>query len=46
MQRIEERNLAKSNKDYKLADSIRDELANEGIILVDTRNGTTYKVEE
>ena len=41
---IEKRNDAKKNKDYALADSIRDELAGMGITLKDTRNGTIYEV--
>ena len=45
MKKIEERKIAKQNKDFKLADEIRDSLAYEGIILVDTREGTTYKLE-
>ena len=46
MSKIEERKVAKMNKDFTLADNIREELAKEGIILVDTREGTTYKLEE
>ena len=46
MKKINERNEAKINKDYELADSIRNSLASEGIILVDTREGTTYKLED
>ena len=46
MSKIEERKVAKMNKDFTLADNIREELAREGIILVDTREGTTYKLEE
>ena len=46
MSKIEERKLAKQNKDFALADSIRDDLAKEGITLVDTREGTTYKIEK
>ena len=46
MAKIEERKVAKMNKDFTLADNIREELAKEGIILVDTREGTTYKLEE
>jgi cysteinyl-tRNA synthetase len=42
--KIEERKEAKANKDYSLADSIRDELASKGIKLVDTKNGTTYEL--
>ena len=41
---IEERRLAKMNKDFSKADSIRDELLNKGIKLIDTREGTTYEV--
>ena len=41
---IEKRNEAKKNKDYALADSIREELLNQGIVLKDTREGTTYEV--
>lgn len=43
LSKIEERNNAKNNKDYALADSIRDELKNKGIIIKDTREGTTYE---
>jgi len=46
MQKIEERKNAKSNKNFELADKIRNDLLSEGIILVDTREGTTYKMEE
>ena len=45
MKKIEERNEAKKNKDFTLADKIRDDLKSEGIILVDSREGTTYKLE-
>ena len=41
---IEKRNDAKKNKDYALADSIREELASMGITLKDTRDGTIYEV--
>lgn len=41
---IEKRNIAKKNKDFALADSIRNELETKGIILKDTREGTTYEV--
>ena len=44
--KIEERRIAKQNKDFQLADSIRDELLSKGIILIDTREGTTYKMED
>ena len=43
---IEKRNEAKKNKDYALADSIRDELLSKGIVLKDTREGTEYEVNK
>lgn len=42
--KIEERSDAKRRKDYFLADSIRNELLEKGIELLDTREGTTYKI--
>ena len=42
--KIEERNIAKKNKDFALADSIRDELKDKGIVIKDTREGTIYEV--
>ena len=41
---IEKRKEAKLNKDYAKADQIRQELLDKGIILKDTREGTTYEV--
>ncbi len=43
---IVKRAEAKKNKDFATADSIRDELASKGIILKDTREGTTYHIEK
>ncbi len=43
--KIEERNTAKANKDYDLADKIRNELLEMGIVLKDTREGTIYEVK-
>ena len=43
--KIEERNIAKQNKDYEKADQIRNELLNMGIILKDTREGTSFEVK-
>jgi cysteinyl-tRNA synthetase len=43
LEMIEKRNEAKKNKDFATADKIRDELLAKGIMLVDTREGTTYK---
>ena len=42
--KIEERKLSKLNKNYELADSIRKELEEQGIILKDTREGTTFEI--
>ncbi len=43
--KIEERKKAKENKDYDTADKIRKELETLGIILKDTREGTTYELK-
>lgn len=40
---ISRRLEAKNNKDYKLADEIRNELLNEGILLEDSNDKTTWK---
>ncbi len=42
---IAKRNIAKEKKDYIAADKIRAELEELGIILKDTREGTTYEVK-
>ena len=41
--KIEMRNTAKKNKDFQTADAIRDELLQQGIRLIDTREGTTFE---
>ena len=41
--KINERTEAKKNKDYEKADEIREELLNMGIVIKDTREGTTYE---
>ena len=43
--KIKERNIAKENKNYEQADQIRKELLKEGIELIDTREGTIYKIK-
>ena len=43
---IQKRAEAKKNKDFELADSIRDDLLAKGIELIDTREGTTYNINE
>lgn len=40
---IQKRAEAKKNKDFKLADGIRQELLDKGIVLEDTRQGTKWK---
>ncbi|TKX32452.1 cysteine--tRNA ligase [Campylobacter aviculae] len=42
---ISKRNEAKKEKDFKKADEIREALANEGILLQDTPNGTIWEYE-
>ena len=44
--KIAERIDAKKNKDYARADAIRAELLEKGVVLVDTKEGTTYKIEK
>lgn len=43
---IKERNEAKLNKNYNKADEIRNTLALRGVELVDTKEGTTYKIKK
>lgn len=45
MERIEARKEAKKNKDFATADAIRDELAGKGIVIKDTREGTTWSIQ-
>ena len=42
---IEKRNIAKQQKNYELADKIREDLLSKGIILKDSREGTTYEIK-
>ncbi|XP_031739350.1 cysteine--tRNA ligase, chloroplastic/mitochondrial isoform X2 [Cucumis sativus] len=43
LQKIEERNAARKNKEYEKSDSIRTDLAAVGISLMDGPNGTTWR---
>ena len=43
LQKIEERKEAKKEKNYVLADKIRDELLNKNIRLIDNKENTTYE---
>ena len=45
LNKIEERKIAKQNKDYATADAIRNELLEKGIELIDTKDGTEYKIK-
>jgi len=44
-QRIEERAKARAEKNFKKADEIRSELAQMGILLEDTREGTEWRID-
>ena len=46
LEKISKRMEAKKNKDYTLADSIREELDSKGIILNDTIDGTVWDIKE
>lgn len=45
LKKIEEREKARQEKNFRLADKIRDELLKEGIILEDTREGVRWKIK-
>ena len=45
-QKLEERNKAKNDKDYVLADIIREELLNKNIIIKDTKDGTVFEIKK
>jgi len=45
LEMIKKRQEAKDNKDYEKADKIREVLFEKGIILKDTREGTTYEIK-
>ena len=45
-EKIAERIAAKKAKDYALADAIRNELLEKGVTLIDTRDGTDFKIEK
>ena len=42
--KIAERTQARKNKDFTLSDKIRDELAEQGIVLKDSKEGTTWDI--
>ena len=41
--KIEERNIARKNKDYNAADNIRDELLDKGVLIEDKGDKTLWK---
>ena len=43
--KINERNKAREDKNYKLADKIRDELLDKGILIEDKDGKTTWKIK-
>ena len=44
MKKIEEREKARTDKNYELADQIRKELLKQGVVLEDTKDGVRWKV--
>ena len=42
--KIEERNVAKKNKDYSKADKIRDDLLSSNVIIKDGKDGTSWEI--
>lgn len=43
LQKIEERTIARKNKEYEKSDAIRKDLAAVGITLMDSPDGTTWR---
>ena len=43
LDKINERNKARDNKNYKLADKIRNELLDKGVLIEDTDGKTNWK---
>jgi cysteinyl-tRNA synthetase len=43
-EKIELRNKARERKDFKESDRLRDELAKMGVVVKDTKNGTTWEI--
>ncbi len=41
---LQARNAARAKKDFKESDRIRDELAAMGVVLKDSKDGTTWEV--
>ena len=45
LSKIEERNKARQNKDYKLSDKIRGELLDKGVLIEDKDDKTSWKLK-
>lgn len=45
-EKINQREQARKQKNFRLADAIRDELRSKGIILIDTQDGVRWKIEK
>lgn len=45
LEQIEERHIAKQNRDFEKADKIRDTLLSKGVIIKDTREGTIFEIK-
>ena len=46
LSKIEKRNQAKKDKNYELADNIREELLSKNIVIKDTREGTVFEIKK
>ena len=44
LQKIKNRNIARDNKNYELADKIRNELLDKGVLIEDKDDKTTWKI--
>ena len=44
-EQIQKRADAKKNKDYATADAIRNDLAEKGVVLIDSKEGTTFQIK-
>ena len=45
LQKIKDRNVARDSKNYELADKIRNELLDKGILIEDKDDKTTWKIK-
>ena len=45
LEKIDERNEARDNKNYELADKLRNELLDKGILIEDKDGKTTWKIK-